>query len=151
MKFEITCPYCGNNQIYQPRKEVPKDPHTKCSKCKREFKFKVGDPAKTIVENKSKKVDKKKKSIPPKNTTTTFIDDPDELLLSVSMRMLNKPEPDPRWANVLITTRRENIGKSKKEGNIQSKFKSMSISEVSKILARKQENISLKKDLKESS
>ena len=95
----------------------------------------------------------KTKSISSQNTTQEhrFIDDPDELLLSVSMRELNKENPDPRWANVLITTRRENIGLSKKEGNIQSKFKSMSIKEVSKILARKQESILLKPDLKESS
>ena len=71
--------------------------------------------------------------------------------MSVAVRELNKPNPDPRWANVLITTRRENIGISKKEGNIQSKFKSMSIKEVSKILGKKQESILLKPDLKESS
>ena len=110
MKYEITCPYCGNNQIYQPRKEVPKNPHTKCSKCKREFKFKVGNPDKTIIEKKSKLVDKKK-SIPPQNTTQErpFIDDRDELLLSVAMRELNKPNPDPRWANILISCKKEKI------------------------------------------
>ena len=34
MKFEITCPKCGNEQIYKPRKgKVPKHPHTDCKKC----------------------------------------------------------------------------------------------------------------------
>ena len=110
MKYEITCPYCGNNQIYQPRKEVPKDPHTKCSKCRREFKFKVNNPDKTIVDNKSKKVDKKK-SIPPQNTSQAlrFIENPDELLLSTAIRELNKPNPDPRWATILINCKKEKI------------------------------------------
>ena len=136
---------------------VRNDPGISLKDLKKQFPNEKYNSIKTYRLQAKKDISKgipkkrKKKSIPPQNTPLTFIDDPDELLLSVSMRMLNKPEPDPRWANVLITTRRENIGKSKKEGNIQSKFKSMSISEVSKILARKQENISLKKDLKESS
>ena len=38
-----------------------------------------------------------------------IIDDPDELLMSVAIRMLNKPDPDPRWANILISCKKENI------------------------------------------
>lgn len=93
------------------------------------------------------------KSIPPQNTPQEprFIDDPDELLLSVAVRELNKPNPDPRWANVLITTRRENIGISKKEGIIQSKFKSMNIKDIAMILDTKQKDTSRKPGLKESS
>ena len=93
------------------------------------------------------------KSIPPNTefSQIPFIDDPDELLMSVAIRELNKPKPDPRWANVLITTRRENIGLSKKEGYIQSKFKSLSIKEVAKISSMKPTDISQKPDLKESS
>ena len=110
---------------------------------------------KRIVSKKvSPIVSKKIRSSQPISSTDKehrYIDDPDELLLSVAMRELNKPNPDPRWANVLITTRRENIGLSKKEGNIKSKFKSMSIKEVSKILAKKQESILPSPDLEESS
>jgi len=61
MKYEITCPYCGNNQVYQPRKELPKQPHTKCSKCKKEFNFTVDNPDKIIIEKPSKIIDKKTK------------------------------------------------------------------------------------------
>ena len=109
MKYEITCPYCGNNQTYKPRKEVPKDPHTKCSKCKREFKFKVGNPDQTIVEKKAKIVDKKSTPAKGSISPTTFIDDPDELLLSVAIRELNRPNPDSRWATILINCKREKI------------------------------------------
>lgn len=50
-------------------------------------------------------------SIPPQNTPQAprFIDDRDELLLSVAMRELNKPNPDPRWANILISCKKEKI------------------------------------------
>ena len=53
----------------------------------------------------------KKKSIPPQDTTQEhqFIDDVDELLISAAIRQLNKPNPDPRWATILIACRKENI------------------------------------------
>lgn len=109
---------------------------------------------KIVSKNVSPKVSKKKISIPPQDTTReapTYIDDPDELLLSVAVRELNRPNPDPRWANVLITTRKENIGISKKEGNIRSKFKSMNIKDIATILSTKQKDTSQKPGLKESS
>ncbi len=80
-----------------------------------------------------------------------FIDDPDELLMSVSTRELNKPNPDPRWASILISVRKENIGKSKKEGKIRSRFKSMNIKDIAKILSEKPPDTSQKQDLEESS
>jgi len=111
MKYEITCPLCGNNQIYQPRKEVPKQPHTKCSKCKKEFNFSVGDPDRTIIENEPKPLEKKLPTSTQKHPPqeTSFIDDPNELLLSVAIRELNKPNPDPRWASILINCKKEKI------------------------------------------
>jgi hypothetical protein len=45
----------------------------------------------------------------PPQETATFIDDPNELLMSVAVRELNKPDPDPRWANILISCKKENI------------------------------------------
>ena len=161
MSIIAKCPECNNEFLY---KGHAKRPRPTCSKCKTKFylstrntqnnHIKQGEDIKINLSLKGGQDDSQSSiSIPPQDTTQAlqFIDDPDELLLSVSMRELNKPNPDPRWANVLITTRRENIGISKKEGIIQSKFKSMSIKEVSKILARKQESILLKPDLKESS
>jgi hypothetical protein len=50
----------------------------------------------------------KSHSIPPP-MEHTLIDDPDELLMSVAIRELNKPDPDPRWANILISCKKENI------------------------------------------
>ena len=55
--------------------------------------------------------------IPPETTNPTsqpIIDDPDELLYSVAIRELNKSQPDPRWATILIQCRKE-IGKRKNE------------------------------------
>ena len=80
-----------------------------------------------------------------------FIDVPDELLMSVSIRELNRENPDPRWASILITTRKENIGQSKKEGKLRSRFMSMNIKEVARISAKKLTDTSQKPDLKESS
>ena len=44
--------------------------------------------------------------IPPQ---IEYTDDPDELLLSVAIRELNKPDPDPRWASILINCKKEKI------------------------------------------
>ena len=45
----------------------------------------------------------------PPSHPHAFIDDPDELLMSVAKRMLNMPNPDPRWATILINCLKENI------------------------------------------
>ena len=104
----------------------------------------------TSVDTTKKKI-RSSQPISPKIDALRFIDDPDELLMSVAVRELNKPNPDPRWANVLITTRKENIGHSKKEGKIQSKFKSMSIKDIAKISSGKPIDTSQKPGLEESS
>lgn len=67
------------------------------------------------------------KSIPPQNTpqdALRFIENPDELLLSTAIRELNKPNPDPRWATILINCKKENIS-TKTE--VIDKFKQLSI------------------------
>ena len=46
---------------------------------------------------------------PPQRKEPSFIDDPNELLLSVAIRELNKPNPDPRWASILINCKKEKI------------------------------------------
>ena len=58
-----------------------------------------------------------------KSSPLAFIDDPDELLLSVAIRELNRPDPDPRWATILINCKKENI--STKEEAIE-RFKQLS-------------------------
>lgn len=56
-----------------------------------------------------KKIPKSTHKPSPPLETTTFIDDPNELLMSVAVRELNKPDPDPRWASILINCKKENI------------------------------------------
>ena len=65
---------------------------------------------------------KTKKSIPPQDTVLSFIDDPDELLLSTAIRELNKPNPDPRWATILINCKKEQITNKK---NVMDQFRQL--------------------------
>lgn len=53
--------------------------------------------------------DNKEKTTSANPPTEQFIDDPDELLMSVAIRELNKAKPDPRWASILINCKKENI------------------------------------------
>ena len=53
--------------------------------------------------------DKIKKSNLKSQPPTDFIDDPNELLMSVAIRELNRANPDPRWASILISCKKENI------------------------------------------
>ena len=142
-KLIAICPECKHESIYNG---TALRPRITCKECKTRFYL-------TTQKAQKPKSQSKQKSIPPQDTTQAlqFIDDPDELLMSVAMRELNKPNPDPRWANVLITTRKENIGQSKKEGKIRSQFKSMDIKDIAKISSGRPTDISLKPDLEESS
>ena len=63
-----------------------------------------------------------KSTINPPQTEPSFIDDPDELLLSVAIRELNKPDPDPRWASILINCKKEKITN---KGAAVDQFKSL--------------------------
>ena len=108
MKYEITCPYCGNNQTYKPRKEVPKQPHTKCSKCKREFNFTVDNPDKTIVEKQSKIIDKNtpgRESYSPTNTTGSIaekLNNPVKFVQTIIVDELVNTR-DVRWAQLFVS------------------------------------------------
>ena len=68
-------------------------------------------PSEQSEQPRGKKRDTSKNSIPPvaPSNPHAFIDDPDELLMSVAKRMLNMPNPDPRWATILINCLKENI------------------------------------------
>ena len=156
MPYEVSCSYCGHTQIYKPRNDkIPKKPHTNCKKCSKDFSIDIStseDIPKIPNLYKQNILTKSNQNNPPQilANKTTFIDDPDELLMSVAVRELNKPNPDPRWANVLITTRKANIGHSTKEGKIRSRFKSMNIKDIAKISAGKPVDFSQKQDLEES-
>lgn len=38
-----------------------------------------------------------------------YVDDPDELLMSVAIRELNRPNPAYQWANILLNARKQKI------------------------------------------
>ncbi|KKM87859.1 hypothetical protein LCGC14_1264610 [marine sediment metagenome] len=143
-----------NKELYSLCNATTKDQKGSIRKIKSRYLNKLENHE--TVETPKIKIPQANPKQPPQveglNTPPTdFIDDPDELLMSVATRELNKENPDPRWAGVLISVRKENIGVSKKEGNIRSQFKSMNIKDIAKILSRKPKDISLKPDIKESS
>ena len=49
------------------------------------------------------------KKVQSYSSSNDVIDDPDELLMSVAIRELNRANPDPRWASILISCKKENI------------------------------------------
>ena len=101
-KLIAICPECKHEKIYNG---TALRPRITCSECKTRYYLKT---QKAQIESSSQI----KKSIPPQNTAqehSRFIDDPDELLMSVAIRELNKPNPDSRWATILIACRKENI------------------------------------------
>ena len=49
------------------------------------------------------KIPKSTNKNPPQGIEETFIDDPNELLMSCTMRELNKPDPDVQWGRILLT------------------------------------------------
>ena len=67
-----------------------------------------GETSETQIKKIPKSTQKPAIHSPPQEITA-FIDDPNELLMSVAIRELNKPDPDPRWANILIACKKENI------------------------------------------
>lgn len=107
------CPGCNNEFLY---KGHAKRPRPTCSKCKLKFYLStqnnhVSTPSTPRKKRTIGEVDSSPPSIPPKNTPQEprFIDDPDELLLSVAVRELNKLNPDSRWASILIACKKEKI------------------------------------------
>ncbi|KKM61912.1 hypothetical protein LCGC14_1527060, partial [marine sediment metagenome] len=112
MKYAYTCPKCKTNQVYKPRKDIPKDPHTKCPDCGRENHFKDGDLEELKSEKLTKKASTHKRKGLQKPTgeeqptagddpVRTFIDDPNELLMSNAIRALNKQNPHVSWGTLL--------------------------------------------------
>ncbi len=99
-------------------KLIDKYPNLKYNEAKEEITT-LTEPyfnkVKSIYKNskgkrKGKKKGKKVKTQAKGNSSiTAFIDDPNELLLSTAIRELNKPNPDPRWANILISCKKEKI------------------------------------------
>ena len=65
MKYEVQCTHCENKQIYQPKKKLTKDSHTKCSHCHKDFYVKV-DMSEEIINAKVTTVPKGKGKQPLK-------------------------------------------------------------------------------------
>ena len=108
------CTKCGHANLYTPKNVNQKNPRIYCDQCKKQF------PVGKYLHKKSKKSNfvppQTKITTPPERaqTPSPIIDDPDELLYSVAIRELNRAQPDPRWASILIQCRKE-IGKRKNE------------------------------------
>ena len=118
-KLIAICPECKHETIYNGS---AKRPRITCKECKTRYYIST---LKTQKESSSqiKKKTRSSQPISPPNILR-FIDNPDELLLSTAIRELNKPNPDPRWATILINCKKENIS-TKTE--VIDKFKQLSI------------------------
>lgn len=145
----FTCKKCEVtfNGEYKPQQR----PRKSCPKCHKMVGMTV-----SVKKNKRQE----KVIPPPQPPSQDFIDAPDELLMDLSMNVLNRQRydllkngtiPTNQWASILISVRKENIGKSKKEGNLQSQFKSMTVADIAKIISQKPKSTSQEQDLKESS
>ena len=67
-----------------------------------------------------------------------FIDDPDELLMSVAKRMLNMPNPDPRWATILINCLKENI---QDKNEVQEQLRNVPTQSLVNILKKNSQDV----------
>lgn len=89
------------------------------------------------------RVPKGRASTPPPHNYTN---DPDELLMSVSIRMLNKPEPDPRWANILLSCRKENISN---KNEAMEEYSALPNSALSMLLKQSRESMRKERQLED--
>lgn len=84
MGYLITCTKCGNEQVYTPKdpKKIPKNPHTKCKKCKKEFNFTI-EESKTFEQSIHIHYPKDKGHgfIPPTHDKDLLGRSPEELLM----------------------------------------------------------------------
>ena len=110
MKYAYKCQKCKSKGVYKPRKELPKDPHTKCSQCGQENHFKDGDLEALNSESSRNKIIKKTKSIPPQNTTSTkelahIIESIDNPVAFASAHIFKKmiETGDVRWAQLYVS------------------------------------------------
>jgi len=66
----------------------------------------------------------------PDGSDHPYIDDPDELLYSVSIRELNKPNPDARWATILLQAKKQNITQKGDDTQLQRQSISTLVSKL---------------------
>ena len=101
------CKKC--NILFEGEHKPQIRPRKSCPKCHRMVDI-VKEPSETKGKGGHNFIPEDSTLSENKNTPSQpIIDDPDELLMSVAIRMLNKPDPDPRWANILISCKKENI------------------------------------------
>lgn len=132
--MKIICPGCQNLQEYNQKKKHNKRPRTRCKKCSKWIEVNKD----TIVLNNDPVRKKKGKTNNSHNfaSSANIIDDPIELLYSVSIRELNRPEPDPRWASILKDCIKEKIGKSTKVKELEEEFKRYPTDSLVKLLSK---------------
>lgn len=59
-----------------------------------------------------------------------YIDDPDELLMSVAIRELNRPDPSYQWANILLAAKKQKITVQGDENELQRQSISTLVSKL---------------------
>lgn len=72
-------------------------------------RFRIQTDTQTDQTPKQKIIKKGHDQSSARIVSSQYIDDPDELLMSVAIRELNREHPDPRWASILINCKKEKI------------------------------------------
>lgn len=129
--MKLLSPCCHNQQDYNPKKkwDGKRRRTTNCKKCNTSFDINKD----TIIFEENVKNNEEKTQghdfIPP-TVNHEFIDDPDELLMSVAIRELNRTNPDPRWASILINCKKENIAQKDEVIEQLQKLPTKNITEI---------------------
>ena len=127
-EFSCHCNKCDKINIYKIPDKIPPRPRMNCIKCGHRFDVKIGQ-----VGHKKPKIESSSGSN-SQHSSSIILDDPDELLYSVAIRELNKKNPDPRWANILINCRKENINI---KGDVLEQFKQLPTQALVSLLSKK--------------
>lgn len=122
------CPECNEEFLFKTKAKRPR-PH--CPKCSHWFYAKNTNTQNT--QSSQIKGVQGHKEVSSHTSTIDFIDDPNELLMSVAIRELNRPNPDSRWASILIQCKKEKIT-SKNE--VLDQFKQLSTQALVNLLSK---------------
>ena len=127
----VHCTFCERPYNYDIPEEIPKNARIYCKDCKKQFRIR----SQIATSQTSQKTQDHFLANPPQieKRNDVFIDNPDELLLNTAIRELNKPNPDPRWANILISCKKENIST---KSEVLEQFKQLNTQTLVNLLSK---------------
>jgi hypothetical protein len=133
--MKLISPCCKVIKDFNP--QIPWDGKTrkrvKCRECRKLFTLRKEHIIHHGTEPKgSKSAPITVATIPP--LIEDYKDDPDELLHSLCVRELNKPNPDVRWASILLTLLKE---RGKRASEMSEQFRQLPSTTLIQLLKTK--------------